>query len=654
MNKAEKIGLFLFAGLLTLMTFGFFRNGVETSFALYERNRLYADFSKNDYPERYIGEFLDSLEKDSVLITEGRDTEVFTLLYYALVEGRRADVDIFDQQGNVFPRLYGDMYHPPIDHQWVKDLRNFEMFSMDKSVYLNWRKDDIGRLSLPYLQEKKKELKDFFEKRPDLAQSAASPGFNINDRASLEYTLTNMVDKRIFNPVFRNGESFASRRLRDEGPWYLKQYGLLYKALNVRYALLDVMQVFREIDLPRLRDGVELTTHLRISDDALKSYLSRFEKEGYVSREGAVYRFKKNIPPANENYPNQEAYEKLIDRSYLKVPNAPYWDYLTRDIFIRKAVVLSGYHAMQFRLAEMAKDYWSQRDPKRVPFYEDFMDKEKNFVVSRLKEISPYLDGAGLNMEIFSLLDDVKAQKAMIEMILGLRKDHDNRYELDYRLAEAYRKLAENEDDKEYYSKSLDYYHSALDKLGRYAKQRKTRIEEMENYRIINLMLKQAESEKEYSKAFVEGLKKSATREEKTQDMKLLAEIYFQRQNYEEAAKLYARIFVKGSKNDRLLVWRRWQQSANGVNKADGIVFAMKAILDSDIEKDIVEAPSIFGNLIEILLYWGDKEKEKGRLGEARKRYLDAQRYVKKYENDNKFKFFVEKYETMIAGRLGE
>ena len=89
----------------------------------------------------YGKNLLNTLEPNSIFMTEGGDNQVFTSAYNQMAEFQRPDVRIYDQKGNVFYRIYGDFRYMSMNEVDIKrDIVDFEIFSRGRPVYLTWKR----------------------------------------------------------------------------------------------------------------------------------------------------------------------------------------------------------------------------------------------------------------------------------------------------------------------------------------------------------------------------------------------------------------------------------------------------------------------------------------------------------------------------------
>ena len=88
-------------------------------------NYKYNDNHLNWLNHDYCKNLMSSTELGTVFMTEGGDNQVFGTLYFTYAEKLRPDLTPYDQKGNIFKRIYGDMRY--IDYTtllWRQQLVN--------------------------------------------------------------------------------------------------------------------------------------------------------------------------------------------------------------------------------------------------------------------------------------------------------------------------------------------------------------------------------------------------------------------------------------------------------------------------------------------------------------------------------------------------
>ncbi|WP_295297169.1 DUF2723 domain-containing protein [uncultured Brachyspira sp.] len=113
------------------------------------RNNNSKDFSNHDYSYN----MMNSLPDNAIFATEGGDNQVFGLVYYTMVERRRPDLKIYDQKGNVFERIYGNLMKT--DGRWlgsISDAVDKDFIDSGRPYYMAWRRDGLERLGDYYFK----------------------------------------------------------------------------------------------------------------------------------------------------------------------------------------------------------------------------------------------------------------------------------------------------------------------------------------------------------------------------------------------------------------------------------------------------------------------------------------------------------------------
>ena len=130
---------------------------------------FHANFKENNLRhnkanDNYGLNLLMGLDKDAILFTEGGDNQVFSLLYHHLVEHLRPDVKIWDQKGNVFEGLYGNLMR--ITSQQLKENQitgDYSQWKTGRPIYYTWKDfKRINEIDKRYYLSKGKVAQQFF------------------------------------------------------------------------------------------------------------------------------------------------------------------------------------------------------------------------------------------------------------------------------------------------------------------------------------------------------------------------------------------------------------------------------------------------------------------------------------------------------------
>ena len=304
------------------------------------------DNSQNWSCHNYAHNLMRTAEPNSIFMTEGGDNQVFSLLYFAYVERKRPDIDFFDQKGNVFPRLYGDLMNThPIDLELIRDLRDFQLYSTGRPVYLTWKRPNLHLLNASFFAQKIKELK---QRYPQFSQYITSK-WKLDTLSEIENALENMVPIATFNKKMKVGGNLKKQHLRYLGPWYFKNYGILFKVTPIKYAIVDALEVYQEAPVAILIPYVKKVSQINLTASQIEDYAQELIQEGYIKKSGGKYQLvKPHAPPYHDNDLNK--YWEGYTFDYTNAPNSKHWDFLTREIFRSYNVLQANYNFDQQKL----------------------------------------------------------------------------------------------------------------------------------------------------------------------------------------------------------------------------------------------------------------------------------------------------------------
>lgn len=355
MNRKIFISTVIFLLITIVLIFG----GGDASAVKYSRWFSFGDFTwmNNHYNysnHDYGKDMLKTAEYQSIVMTEGGDNQVFGLLYFALAQNERPDIDFFDQKGNVFPRLYGGFIGNSVEEvKLIRFIRDFQLYSTGRPVYLTWRREDINLIHPNGLNLIKVGILNDIRNRMASSRSPHEANYwrrnfekiersyRVDSLEAIDYTAKNMVDEKTFSGKLRSGASLYDQDFQQLGPWYLKPTGLLFRVTPIRYAILDgLLEMGFEVNFPRLRDYVnQKIAPVLISDSLFRSFIDQLKNEGYLSVSGNVATIRKSFTvasiPNTMNKPmNDPDYWKHYSFSFMERPEAKKWDSLSRQIFL--------------------------------------------------------------------------------------------------------------------------------------------------------------------------------------------------------------------------------------------------------------------------------------------------------------------------------
>ena len=338
--KKEKIVIGVTALIFIILIFGSRFSSEKNKFAswrswfLYAKNNLGNDNSKNYACHNYAHNLLIGVETNSIFMTEGGDNQVFSLLYYSYVENKRPDIDFYDQKGNIFPRLYGDLLNTSyIELDIIRAIRDYQLYSTGRPVYLTWKRSNAEKLSLSYIQLLRSQLiakmKSYGFQQ---AESYVNRKFRVNTLEELKVTASIMIKKSIFNLKFRNGQDITDSHFVDLGPWYLKRYGIIYKVTPVRYAIVDAAELYGKLSLAEVVGYIKSAEKITLTVAELQRYIDELVDEGLILFKNDQVVFQKQQADPFDTV-SVEDYAKNYYQETMDIPEAKYWDLLTRQIY---------------------------------------------------------------------------------------------------------------------------------------------------------------------------------------------------------------------------------------------------------------------------------------------------------------------------------
>lgn len=116
----------------------------------FKRNNESNNWSNHDYPYN----IMNTLPPNSIIATEGGDNQVFGLAYYTMVERRRPDIKVYDQKGNVFERIYGNLMK--VNYNWIGEISDTvdkAFIESGRPYYTTWRRNGLARLGDYYFKQ---------------------------------------------------------------------------------------------------------------------------------------------------------------------------------------------------------------------------------------------------------------------------------------------------------------------------------------------------------------------------------------------------------------------------------------------------------------------------------------------------------------------
>lgn len=273
-------------------------------------NFKYNDHSKNWLNHDYGKNLLSSTEEYSVFMTEGGDNQVFSSLYFTYAEKLRQDVFPYDQKGNIFKRIYGDLRYVTADIlEQRTDIVDRGLFTGQEPFYT-----EIRSLTPPYL----------------VPYALGKPA-------------TYLTWKRPNQSKIGN--------------FYYKNYGLMYKVQEIPYAIVDYVQPLKITELSAISNYLNEKLGRDISDKELDLWSDQMVEGGYISKSGQKISYIRDYQKPFKGDPT----DSFIIR-WDQIKNLPYYDYLSREI-----VISYSYEQISLlgnRIEELQKSLKNEKSPE--------------------------------------------------------------------------------------------------------------------------------------------------------------------------------------------------------------------------------------------------------------------------------------------------
>ncbi|MGL4561830.1 MAG: hypothetical protein ACRCV0_06045 [Brevinema sp.] len=243
-------------------------------------NFKYNDHSKNWLNHDYGKNLLSSTEEYSVFMTEGGDNQVFSSLYFTYAEKLRQDLFPYDQKGNIFKKIYGDLRYVTAETlEARRPIVDRGLFTGEEPFYEN-----IRSAAMPYL----------------VPYALGKP--------------STYLTWKLPNP-------------QNLGDFYYKNYGQMYKVQHIRYAILDYLEFMNTESVSVLKEYLSDLLGRTINNNEWNSLLADLKKNGYITE-------KNNNIILLKTY--QKPFYKDPKDTFLKrwddIKNLEYYDYLSREI----------------------------------------------------------------------------------------------------------------------------------------------------------------------------------------------------------------------------------------------------------------------------------------------------------------------------------
>ncbi|MDK2818240.1 MAG: hypothetical protein KFW21_02190 [Spirochaetota bacterium] len=245
-------------------------------------NYKYNDHSKNWLNHDYGKNLLSSTEEYSVFMTEGGDNQVFSSLYFTYAVKLRQDLFPYDQKGNIFKKIYGDLRYIIYDNLQIRsDIVNKALFTGQEPFYV-----DIRSQKNPYF----------------VPYALGKPA---------TYLTWELANQHIL------------------GNFYYKNYGLMHKAQEIRYAIIDYIETLGSANINEIKIYLKEKLGRNINDIEFNFWLDQLKQDDYISQKNNIIIFLKSYPKPFKKQP----IDNFIIR-WQEIKNLEYYDYLSREIVI--------------------------------------------------------------------------------------------------------------------------------------------------------------------------------------------------------------------------------------------------------------------------------------------------------------------------------
>ncbi|MBL8993320.1 MAG: tetratricopeptide repeat protein, partial [Spirochaetia bacterium] len=231
----------------------------------------------------------------------------------------------------------------PEDLDILRDLRDFELFSTGRPIYLTWKRPDLQSLNVEHFNQ-------LLQQKMNQARQANRPmkPWKLDTLKDIEEAMNKMVPKATFSMVMKNGKSLSEQHLRYLGPWYFQTFGLLQRVTPLRYAIVECLEFYVQASFETIRDYVQSVSQITLTRGDFEKYVDELSREGYVARAGGSYVLVKPQERPFRGMSNED-YWAHYQMRYTNEYNSKDWDFLTREIF-------GNYHLQQAGLALNLRD----------------------------------------------------------------------------------------------------------------------------------------------------------------------------------------------------------------------------------------------------------------------------------------------------------
>lgn len=497
----------------------------------FKHNNNHNNWSNHDYPYNLML----SLEPNAILATEGGDNQVFGLAYFTMVEHRRPDLKIYDQKGNVFERIYGNLMRTPptllptirddIDKMFIEEGER-----TGRRYYMLWRRPGLEMLGEYYFKPygnvfRVQPIRHLFMDKLELRREMKVSDFKTVAESHFKPRVNSTLNK------------FKKNRYRNPGYDDYKKRIIAIGEDRTNYTMEEVS---RKINM--------------LYDNGLIELDER--KELYSGDESV--RFAKMYEKPHDSLEREEDYWKMYDEykaaqgHTAPTEEAKYWDWLTREIHVNYQFQKIDMFERMRKEYEVAAEARLKKNDKEM--YDEYMAIVESIPEKKLAALETAEKYAyRMPLMYFNIAGHMKRNgftnkaKQMYEMSLLYDKEL---FQAELQIAainESLAKEAKTEDEeKHFYEEARDNYERAAEMIRRMNHYQSSRYQKDPTYQHINRMINWIDNVlTTMPNSKVKELKKAAEKNDDVDSYLKLAQAYVQKREIDDARGAYKYLLGK-------------------------------------------------------------------------------------------------------------
>ncbi|MGL4388554.1 MAG: hypothetical protein ACRCTJ_04090 [Brevinema sp.] len=481
-------------------------------------NFKYNDHSKNWLNHDYGKNLLSSTEEHSVFMTEGGDNQVFSSLYFTYAEKLRQDLFPYDQKGNIYKKIYGDLRYVTIDTlEERRPIVDGGLFTGQEPFY-----EDIRSANKPYL----------------VPYALGQPATYLTWKLS--------------NPEVL-------------GDFYYKNYGQMYKVQHIKYAILDYLEFANNESISILQDYIKNLIKADGSSSTWKNkwnkWISELTSEGYI-------KVSNNIITLIKNY--KKPFRKDPKDTFLKrwdnIPNLRYYDYLSREIvnsfafeqiglIMDEVAQIKGQQISDSTQKTKVKEYTSTKW-KEIEYYISLIEKSGYDSVAILHNLGIFYMSAQeqFDLEKSLLPEAVQTWEKVVDQFIYSWSTYDI-------LLWSYLKLIlQDEKNMQNYLDKFDHYYSQLTNSTTHWKSMKKDLKKSRPYQSTQRLVEFRKGINNVNGPNFEILKQSFISSLKSEDPQSQIAIQY-------LSTLLNRVSLDQNSEEIRLLYQNWEQAWNKLKR---------------------------------------------------------------------------------------